>query len=357
MRILQIIDTLEGGGAERMAVNYANALAEQIEFSGIVATRFEGILKNQLNSEVGYLFLNRKQIIDFSAFLKLRAYCKKNQITILHAHGTSFFSAFCLKLLYWKIKIVWHDHYGLSEFLSNRSSWALKLLSPFFAGIISVNEQLKNWAIKELYCSKVCYLPNFTHFNSENASGKPLMGTSGKRILCLANLRDQKNHLMLLDIAERLRKSHPDWSFHLVGKDFNDDYSAVIKNQILERNLTDSVYFYGTRNDVKFVIDQSEIAILTSKSEGLPVALLEYGLNKKPVVVTQVGEIPLIVKNKQNGLLIASGQSEEFYQALVYLIENQNDRIRLGESLFETIMQHHSQEAVIKEYINWVNQI
>ena len=39
MRILQIIDSLEAGGAERMAVSYANALANEIEFSGLIATR------------------------------------------------------------------------------------------------------------------------------------------------------------------------------------------------------------------------------------------------------------------------------------------------------------------------------
>jgi hypothetical protein len=42
VRIIQIIDSLEAGGSERMAISYANALAEQIDFSGLVATRKEG---------------------------------------------------------------------------------------------------------------------------------------------------------------------------------------------------------------------------------------------------------------------------------------------------------------------------
>ena len=44
MRIVQIIDSLEIGGAEKMAVNYANALSERIVFSGLVTTRREGNL-------------------------------------------------------------------------------------------------------------------------------------------------------------------------------------------------------------------------------------------------------------------------------------------------------------------------
>ena len=57
MRIVQLIDSLDAGGAERMAVNYANALQSKIEFSGLVTTRKEGGLKEQINPKVSYLFL------------------------------------------------------------------------------------------------------------------------------------------------------------------------------------------------------------------------------------------------------------------------------------------------------------
>ena len=122
MRILQIIDSLEIGGAEKMAINYANALAENIEFSGLIATRKEGYLKSQLSNKVHYLFLNRKSTIDFKAILRLRKYCKENKIDFLQAHSSSFFTAFLVKLCYFKINIIWHDHNGLSEFISKRKS-------------------------------------------------------------------------------------------------------------------------------------------------------------------------------------------------------------------------------------------
>ena len=56
MRIIQLIDSLEAGGAERMAVSYANALGKKIEFSGLVVTRKEGPLVNLLDKEVSYFF-------------------------------------------------------------------------------------------------------------------------------------------------------------------------------------------------------------------------------------------------------------------------------------------------------------
>ena len=100
MRILQIIDSLEAGGAERMAVNYANALSYEIDFSGLIVTRKEGPLLNQLNKNVSYLYLDKKSTIDFGALFRLRKYIVKNKVTIVHAHSTSFFFS-----IYFKISI------------------------------------------------------------------------------------------------------------------------------------------------------------------------------------------------------------------------------------------------------------
>ena len=74
MRIVQLIDSLEAGGAERMAVNYANALANEIEFSGLVATRKEGLLLEKIKNKKAYLFLNKKGAIDINSIFKFRKY-------------------------------------------------------------------------------------------------------------------------------------------------------------------------------------------------------------------------------------------------------------------------------------------
>ena len=357
MRILQIIDSLEIGGAEKMAVNYANALAENCDFSGLVATRKEGNLKSHLSNKVDYLFLNRESTLDFKAIFKLRKYCKENKIDFLQAHSSSFFTAFLVKLCYFKINIIWHDHNGLSEFISKRKSLVLKLASFFFKGIVVVNYQLKNWAIKELNCKQVIYLANFTIVDSNQKRETELHGIEGKKIVCVANLRFQKNHFLLIEVAKMLKESHPDWSFHLIGKDFNDDYSAKVKNEISACKLDDNVFLYGSKNDTNAIIHQANIAILTSQSEGLPVALLEYGLNKKPVVSTSVGEIPMIIKNGENGFLVPKYEAKSFYEALIKLIENDELRHKISANLYQTIQQNHSQEAIIGFYLNWLKNL
>ena len=357
MKIVQIIDSLEIGGAEKMAINYANALSKKVEFSGLVATRAEGNLKSQLNSSVSYLFLNKKSILDFVSVFKLRNYCKKNKVQYLQPHSSSYFTALLVKIIYPKVTIIWHDHNGLSEFISSEKSFALKIASFFFKGIIVVNYKLKDWAEKELNCKKIIYLPNFTTFDNAIVNETILNGIDGKRIVCLANLRDQKNHFFLLEIADKLKKSHADWTVHLIGKDFQDEYSNKIRKLILDNKLEKNVFIYGSKNDVQNILKQSDIAILTSKSEGLPVSLIEYGLSKKAVVTTNVGEIPLIIKDNFNGFIVKADDANSFYEQLLKLIGNSNLRIQMGEALYQTIIENNSKEAVIANYLSWVESL
>lgn len=354
MRILQLIDSLEAGGAERMAVNYANALAKKIDFSGLVVSRKEGPLLNQVGEGVSYLFLNRNRVIDFKALYTLRNYVRLNQVNLIHAHSTSFFVAFLLKLLCPSIKIIWHDHYGDSEFLNKRPLVALRLIAPFFSGIIAVNYKLKVWAQENLHIENAIYLPNFPTEEKNIAEYTVLEGIDGKRIVCLANLRIQKDHFLLLEVAKKLKVSHPEWTFHLVGMDFQDDYSRKIKSLIIEHHLEKIVFLYGTRQDVKNILDQSTIAILTSQSEGLPMAILEYGLYKKSVVATAVGETPLVIQNGINGFLVDAQRDESFYKAITELIENEVIRGSFGEALYKSVFENYSEKRVVKRYLNWL---
>lgn len=357
MRIVQVIDSLDIGGAEKMAINYANALVEKIEFSGIVTTRKEGNLKEQINANVSYLFLNRKKTIDINAILKFRKYCKDNQVTHLQPHSSSYFIAILTKLIYFKLIIIWHDHNGLSEFLSSKKSFLLKIVSYYFKGIITVNYQLKNWAIKELNCKNVIYLPNFTTLNFSSQKTTQLNGLDGKRILCLANLRKQKNHFFLLKIADSVVKKYPDWTFHLVGKDFEDEYSKLLREKIKSKNLQNHVHIYGSKNDTVNIINQAEICVFSSSSEGLPVALLEFGLLSKPVVSTNVGEIPLIIENNENGFIVPVDDEKSFVESISKLIESRELRVSFGIKLNNKIEKDHSQNAIINQYLSWVKSM
>lgn len=359
MRILQLIDTLDTGGAERMSVNYANGIYNQMNFSALVATRKEGGLKKFLNKGVVYKCLHKKGRIDSKAIKDLIHFIKANKIEYIHAHSSSFFLAIICKIFLPKLKVIWHDHYGNSEFLDKRPNiMILKLFSLLFYGTISVNEKLKSWAEKKLFVKKIIYLPNFiSNKKSDDKNSNPtiLKGEQGKRIICLANLRPQKNHDLLIKVAEKVSKIAPDWTFHLVGKDFKDPYADLIKTTIKDKKLENHIFMYGSRNDIDTILDQAEIGILTSLSEGLPVSLLEYGLHKLAVVSTNVGEVATVIKSSELGLMVESNNTDKFVNELVKIIQNQELRNTLKNEFHNHILINYEEDQVIKNYLQWIS--
>ena len=354
MRIVQLIDSLDIGGAEKMAVSYANALSVKMDFSGLISTRKEGKLKSTIDKNVKYLFLNKKHSLDFIAVFKLRKYCVINKISFIQAHSSSFFIACLVKLLLPRIKIIWHDHNGIGIIPKRKGTSILKILSVLFNGVLAVNNELAIWSKKHLHCNHVIYLQNFVKVVENYSKTTTLKGEKGKRVLYLANLRHQKNHFLFLEVVKKVTINYPDWTYHLVGNDWEDEYSKKLKAEIKKSNLDKVVFIYGSKQDIEYIINQSDIAVFTSNSEGLPVSLLEYGIFKKPVVSTNVGEIPFIIENNKSGFISKVKDPIEFSENIQKLMSDEQLRIQFGIELNNTIKQNYSENVVIDKYVNWL---
>ncbi len=356
MRVLQLIDTLDAGGAERMAVNVANALSKRGVSSYICATRRGGALEKEVNKEMHFYILNKKSSLDISAFYRFFKWIKSKEIEIIHAHSTSIHLAVIAKIFNSKISIVWHDHYGMSDALKNRKSTLLKILSRNIDAAIVVNDRLAAWSQEVLKINKVFFLQNFAALTKNTESKKTtLKGMPNKRIICLANLRPQKNHLELIDAFAKIHTQFPEWSLHLVGKSFNDDYYRSLITAITKHKLSHHVFTYGSRQDVHHILDQSTIGVLTSISEGLPVSLLEYANSGLPVVVTNVGQCAQVVG--QDGFVI-NNVTKELPEVLADLIVNK-DNIRgvIGDRFRESVNKTYSEDAFIKKLMPIYNDL
>ncbi|OXB20792.1 alpha-1,4-N-acetylgalactosamine transferase [Flavobacterium tructae] len=352
MRVVQIIDSLDAGGAERMAVNNANALLNKIEFSGLVATRKEGKLKKQLDSNVSYLFLEKKKSIDFSAVFKLRNYIKKNRVDFIHAHSSSFFIAILIKLTLPGVKIIWHDHYGSRIKESVRQNKTLIACSFFFSSILVVNPKLEQWNKKNMRCKKVFFIPNFTPATVNELPSTILKGKEGKRIVFLANLKNPKNHIQVLKVFRDLKLKESGWSLHLIGKDFFDDYSNLLKNFIETYSLGNDIHLYDEQNDIKNILSQANIGILASTDEGFPVTLLEYALSGLAVISTNVGYCSDIIKEGITGLLFNPFSEIKMKNQLMKLIGDELLIKEFGINFKQSVIESYSEERVIDVLIS-----
>ena len=339
-----------------MAVTYANALVGQVEGSYLCCTRMEGMLKESLMAEVEYLFLNKKSSLDLKAILKLRNFIKSRQIEIVHAHSTSFFLAGCLKFTGLKFKLVWHDHYGESELLKERDFKVLRIFSHLFSGIISVNTKLKEWAEQHLECKKVVEIKNFIpEITSEINSGIKLKGREDEfKIICVANLRPQKDHLNSISAFESLKADLP-ISLHLIGEDPETQASNSILSFIKDSPLMENIYYYGAQSEILSLLQQADLGILSSRSEGLPVALLEYGMAGLPVVCTNVGKCAEVLG--QNGRIVEANDPKALADGILFYMENKEKMKLDAENFRVSVIENYSQQAVIKNIVEFYNNL
>lgn len=353
MKILQLIDTLHPGGAERVALNYANSLLKYGVESHICISREKGILEEEILDGVKTHFLKKRSVLDIIALYRLIKIIKEYNINIVQAHGSSWFFAVIAKLSGLKFKLIWHDHYGNSEFLEKRDRKLLRIFSKMFDGIISVNSQLRNWAEKNLNCEKVILLNNFIKPIREINNGEvKLSGGSKLNLICVANLRPQKDHKTLLEAFKILKEREEGITLHLFGKEFNDEYSREIIQLI---KSTPSVYWYGEKMGVSSYLALADIGILSSVSEGLPLSLLEYGNAGLGVVITDVGECKKVIG--PDGLLIKPGDASELANAIgIYL----QDAKRLSDDarrFQKKIKRLYSEDYVIPEYLSFCEKV
>jgi len=349
IRVLQLIDSLNQGGAERMAINIANLLHENNIVSTVCSTRSDGDLSKHLLPGVDLLLLNKKSFFDFRAIFILLKYVRTKEISIIHAHSSSIFWAVFAKLIKPKLKIIWHDHFGNRVNDSNRNLFYI-LFSIFFFRVIVVNSELENWAKKHLLINqtKILYLKNF-----------PIMKISSKaqrhddtiKIIYLANLQEPKNHHLLVEAINSICNKYTNIKIMiiLIGGYQNDLYFNSLVSLIEKYGLTSFFTFTGSVDPSDY-LSQADIGVICSTFEGLPVSLLEYGLAELSVVATAVGQCPEVLDYGNAGLLVKSGNISEFAEALYSLISDKLVIKEMGKRLKERVINNYGPSKFFKEY-------
>lgn len=348
MRILQIIDTLNIGGAERMCVNISNLLTSKSIENSILVSRKFGPLSKQVESEKINL-ISKKNGLDILAFYRFIRVINAKRPNIIHAHSTSLYWAFLAKLFFPKIKLIWHDHDGMSEFLKDSDRPVIKFISRYLHATIVVNQILFDWNKRNTFSKNVYFLRNFSLLKKTKL---PVYKYTF-RIVCLANFREQKDHMTLFRALELI----PDTlKFECIcaGQVPDDQYFQQLKD-FCDHKLLHRVKFIGEVNDVEQFLYSADIGILSSKSEGLPVALLEYGLAGLAVISTDVGQCSDVLGNGEFGRIVKVGDYKQLALEIENLINDQIYRISIGLKLKQHIENEYGSELFFKNYLNIID--
>ena len=354
MKVLQLIDSLSIGGAERMAVNMANAFIDNNIDNVLVCARKTGPLEKYIPEETRFFELKKASSFDLFAFIKLIRIIKAEKPEIIHAHSTSIYWGIALKFFRPSTKLIWHDHDGLSENLKDSDRKLLRWLSSSINGVVAVNDILKKWSLRNMKVKNIVFIRNFPYTKNLN----PTLRRDKNVILHIANLRPQKDHFTLI-MAVKMLKDNTQNSFEVwsAGNDNQDTYSRSVKNMVKEYNLEEEIKFFGGVSDTSALLENATIGILTSQSEGLPVSLLEYGLAALPVIVTNVGQCSEVVGNGKFGVVVSPSNPHELYEALLNYLENKEESINLGFAFQQHVARAYGHQNFIFEYSKFINEL
>jgi len=155
-----------------------------------------------------------------------------------------------------------------------------------------------------------------------------------------------KNHAGFLRIAAEIHKRMPDVEFLLVG---DGPLRPELEQQAAALGLGDRVIFLGDRRDVSAVLAAMDVAVLTSDSESLSNVLLEAMAARLPVVAYNVGGNAELV-NEERGALVAPGNENEFAEAVLRLLSDDDLRARQGGSGRQFVEENFRLENVLHGY-------
>lgn len=346
IRILQLIDTLEAGGAERMSVNIANELGKRSIDNILVATYRGGILSSALHNKSILHTLHKKNSRDLFAFYKLVKLVYQYSPTHIHAHSTSIIWATFIRLLFPGIKLIWHDHFGLNTSL-NKRMYMFGLL-PFIGHTIVVKKELLTWLQQLDSNAPATYVPNFT------ALTVPVIEKDTSTLLCLANVRRQKDLETLIAAVHKVRMKEISVQLRIVGNTSDTVYLKELQHMITQLNLNDTITIAGPTAQVGIELARATAGVLSSASEGLPVSLLEYGIAGLPVAVTDVGECGEVTNRGKAGLLVPAKNTDALAEAIVFLLTNKQECAELGTRLRQRVNELYGADTYMNTYLTLI---
>ncbi|HMY73059.1 MAG TPA: glycosyltransferase [Blastocatellia bacterium] len=347
--IMHLTDTLDGGGAERMAVNLVNHLPRGDYRVFLCTTRRDGVLDDAVRQDVERLRLQRRGRFDLKAIRALARFNAENDIQLLHAHNTSLFIALASSFFPPFPKVIWHHHTGRFA-LEDRAARIYKLAARRISGVITVTQELADWTQRRLGvpAHRVRYIPNFVS-EARVEETPELPGTPGARIVCVANLHADKDQRTLLQAMAQIVRRFPQAHLLLVGEAREAEFLQSLKTEIETLGLGSSVTLMGQRKDVAGVLKGCDIGALSSVSEGLPMALIEYGFAGLPAVATEVGQCSDVLNGGKAGILVPPRNPEKLAEALMSLLESAELRRAMGEAFSGRVREAYSAQAVIAQ--------
>ncbi len=208
----------------------------------------------------------------------------------------------------------------------------------------------------------VTYIPNALELTqyTQLLRPRPENNSPDVKILFLGHIGKEKGVFDLVDALRLLHfRTSKKFQASIVGDALEpgevEQVSAVISSYQLQDIIKVYPPEYGERKLER--IQSADIFVLPSYTEGMPISLIEALAAGLPVVASCVGGIPDMITQRQEGILISPGDTEELARALLELIENPSLRLEMGEKGRKKAVSQYSMDVKAQNLISLYQKV
>ena len=358
-RILLLVTLSEQGGAQHVVYVLARHLCEG--FHVTVACSPGGSLIEKLRQErirvveIPELVRSLCPIRDLQAFLRLYRWMRQERFDVVHAHSTKAGLVGRLAARLARVPGVLFTAHGWA-FTEGRAYWkrwvlaqAERLVARATTKIICVSAHDRELAVRfrVAHPEKLVVIRNgidperFTR--ADGSAVRRKWGLESAPVLTfVGRLAAQKNPAVLLNVLGHL----PEGRLVLVG---DGPLMPRIRRLVLQGKSTDRVLLVGERGDIPEILAASDVFVLPSRWEGLPLTVIEAMMAGLPVVASRVGGVPELVEEGVTGFLVPSGDLQALARALQRLVEDDELRRSMGEAGRRRALERFTLARMLRE--------
>lgn len=357
--VCHLIYRFDIGGLERVMVNCINAMQEKNVEHVVVALTEIGDFSQHLNSQVKTYQLNKKPGKDLTSHWRLFKLLRQLKPHIFHTYNLAALEYHPIAKLA-GVKGHIHAEHGreISDplGLNKKHNLLRKIISPFIHYFVAVSSDLQLWLIDDVSIDshKVKLVRNgidIKKFGGEKVKSHCI------RFIHIARFNPVKDQQSLINAFALLvaEKGYlPEQvSLTLVG---DGELTNALKQQVSDKELDAFVIFTGARNDIPALLENSDVFVLSSIAEGIPMTVLEAMAASLPIISTDVGGLSELVENEVTGLLVEKENAKALANAMDIYVNNPQLIEPQGKQAHQFIEQNFSEAAMVKSYLNLYQQ-
>lgn len=169
------------------------------------------------------------------------------------------------------------------------------------------------------------------------------------KFLFLGRIGNRKGIFDLLEVFSQIVDKYPNIKLYVGG----DGEIERLKREIIDKKLSNNVEYIGwiSGNKKMQYLKECSFYVLPSYNEGMPMSVLEGMAYKNVTLSTNVGGIPKVIENLQNGIIFNPGDINTMKKNIVMLLEDEKLRKKLSENAYKTIKNKFDINELIKKVL------